>query len=199
MSLIDRLLKELFPAKEKDSAAEKEVLVKEMIERSHVFERDYQVWKEEGMHKGLIAHLGEKVLEKAADPNAEVNYFAYRDSQSNGFYFHGEQPWSVEDYQFFIQHLIELLKAEEYHVNNSLREVTEENNQLKTVERFYLKPKLKFRREAPYQQLYGNVVIEHRIIEEQTNWVKLMANVYHDRNFQEAKDFEELMKKILLS
>ncbi|MEQ8910651.1 MAG: hypothetical protein RIC95_15750 [Vicingaceae bacterium] len=199
MSLIDRLLQELFPEKDKGKSPIKEVLVREMIKRSQVFAQDYKVWKEQDMHLGLLAHVNENRHLRLANPDAQVNYFRYTHHLSNGFYFHGEDPWNSNDYQFFVQHLIDLLKGEEYRLNNATKEVVEENGQLKTVEHFYLKPGLKFRRERPYQQLFGNIEIEHRMVEEETNLVKLMAHVYQDRNFQEPLEFDDLMQKIFTS
>lgn len=199
MSIIDRLLGELFPNKEKNEAPIKEVLVREMIQRNQIFKRDYQKWKSRDMQEGIIEHVGENRMLRIANPEANVNYYRYTHHLSNGFYFHGEEPWTSNDYQFFIQHIIELLEAEEYHLKNATKEVVEENGQLKTVEHFYLKPKLKFRHERPYQQLFGNIEIEHRMLEDRTNLVKLMAHVYHDRNFLEPLSFEDLMQKIWLS
>jgi hypothetical protein len=200
MSLIDRLLKDLFPdrAIANETSPIKEVLVKEMIKRNKVFLDGYQAWKGDEMHLGILAHLKEASMLKFSNPEAEVNFFHYRDAQSNGFYFHGEDPWTADDYSYLIQHFIDLLKREEYYLNNAKREVVEEERKLKTVEHFYLKPKLKFRKEMPYEQLYGNVEIEHRLVEGKTNLVKVMVNVYNDRNFKEPADFETLLPKFWL-
>jgi len=200
MSLIDRLLKDLFPERETTTKTSpiKEVLVKEMIKRNQVFLDGYEAWKAAEMQMGVLAHLKEASEIKYSNPDAEVNFFHYRDVQSNGFYFHGEAPWTAEDYSYLIHHFIDVLKKEEYYLNNAKREVVEEEKQLKTVEHFYLKPKLKYRREVPYEQLYGNVEIEHRLVEDKTNLVKVMVNVYNDRNFKKAADFEELLPKFWL-
>lgn len=199
MSIINRLLQELFPEKESKASPIKEVLLREMIKRNQIFFREYKHWKSKELHLGLLEHLSRNRHLRMLYPTEKVNFYRYTHHLSNGFYFHGEEPWNSNDYQFFVQHLIDVLEAEEYSLKNATKEVVEENNQLKTVEHFYLKPKLKFRKERPYQQLYGNIEIEHRLVDENTNLVKFMAHVYHDRNFHEPLEFQALMEKIWLS
>lgn len=197
MTYLKKLLQQLIP-KQDSQPNEEEVLIREPIKHNQVFKADYQEWKANNMHKGLLAHLRENALIKSANPQAEVNYFAYRDAQSNGFYFHSESPWNQVDYKFFVMHLIDLLQSEGYVLKHSRREV-KETEKLKTTEQFYLKPSLKYRKDKPYQQLFGNIIIEHRLVEEQTNLVKLMAQVYQGRVYQDPKEFEHLMEIIFQS
>lgn len=198
MTYLKKLIQQLIPTQEVKSKTEEEVLLREPIKHSSVFLEDYQKWKAAEMHKGLLAHLFENAIVKEMNPEADVNYFAYRDEQSNGFYFHSESPWNQSDYAFFVEHLIELLKNQGYVLKHSRREVVE-GEQLKTTEQFYLKPALKHRLEKPYQQLFGNIIIEHRLIDNQTNLVKLMAQLYQGRAYQKPDSFEKLMDLIFQS
>lgn len=198
MSILNRLIKNLFPENTPSSNGEKEVLLRETINPNQLFLKEYEKWIDGGMHHGLLTHLQESRLVDESDSSAEVNYFRHADPYSNGFYFHGEAPWTTKDYSFFVHYSIQRLKMIGYYLNNSRREVVEEDNQLKTVERFYLKPGLKYRRELPYEQLFGNILIEHRLFEEKTNLVKIMANVYSDRNFKKPYDFEDLLNRLLV-
>jgi hypothetical protein len=198
MTYLKKLIQQLIPTQEAKSKTEEEVLVREPIEHSRVFLEDYKKWKAAKMHKGLLAHLFENATVKAMNPDADVNYFAYRDDQSNGFYFHSESPWNQTDYAFFVEHLVELLKDEGYVLKHSRREVVE-GEKLKTTEQFYLKPAMKYRMEKAYQQLFGNIIIEHRLIDNQTNLVKLMAQIYQGRVYQKPDSFEHLMDLIFQS
>jgi len=198
MTYLKSLIKQIFPKQADEGNEGEEILVREQVVRSKVFLDDYAKWKEQQMHKGLLAHLFENATVKSMNPEADVNYFAYRDEQSNGFYFHSESPWTQLDYAFFVEHLIQLLKKHGYVLKHSRREVIE-GDQLKTNEQFYLKPSIKYRKEKPYQQLYGNIIIEHRLIDNQTNLVKLMAQVYQGRAYQAPDSFEELMDIIFQS
>lgn len=199
MSIINRLLKELFPEKKAGKKSDKkELLRRESIQRNQIFLADYQSWLQADMHKGLLKHLHDlrKEVKSGASEN-EMRFFLHSEPASKGFYFNGETPWTSRDYDFFIHYLLEIIKDLGYALKNTKREVVEENGRLKTFERFYLKPSLKFRKEAPYQQLYGNVLVEHLQEENQTVLVKLMTYTYDDRNFQAPFDFEIFMDQLL--
>lgn len=198
MSIINRLLKELFPEKPESTKGLKEVLVREMIQRNQRFLDGYKQWIKEEMHLGLLNHLQESRLLSDNLMDSQVNFFTHSEAASSGVYFHGERPWNSSDYAFLIHYFIEQLASLDYYSNNTKREVVEEEGHLKTVERFYLKPGLKYRREVPYNQLFGNVLIEHRQLEDETVLVKLMANTYNDRNFKKPYDFEDLLDKLLV-
>ena len=200
MSIVNRLLKELFPEKEDNAKISREVLVSEEIKRDQFFNKDYHAWVESGSHLGLLNQLNELRLRREEDPNAEdVHFFIHTEQASNGFYFHGEEPWITKDYTFVVHYFIELIKNEEYYLNHTKREVIEEGEALKTIERFYLKPSLKFRRNKPYGQLYGNILIEHRQIEEGTTLIKLIAYTYNDRSYTEPYDFNGLINILFKS
>lgn len=200
MSFFKQLMNQILPKEtEIKPSPVAETLLKEPIKHSDKFYANFAQWKDEKRQIGILFQLQKAAERIAADPSAKVNYFTYRDVQSKGFYFHGENLWTVEDYTFFVQHIIELLKSEGYRQTHSRREHIEEGEDLKTIERFQLKPKVKYRKNLPYNQLYGNILLEHRIINEKTNYIKLMTQLYQSRGFQEPLDFEIFMHKLFVS
>lgn len=198
MTFINRLLKGLFPEKADSTQGLKALLISEMIQRNQIFLNDYHQWIKGEMHVGLLNHLQESRLLADNRVDSQVNFFTHTEAASNGIYFHGERPWNSRDYEFLVHYFIEKLIDLDYYSNNTKREVIEENEQLKIVERFYLKPALKFRKEWPYNQLFGNVLIEHRQLEDETVLVKLMATTYNDRNFKKSFDFEDLLTHLFV-
>ena len=197
MSFFDNLFQNLF-AKQEDKNSTGEVLVREMIKRNKVFLQEYEAWKEAELYKGMLEHLLENYRLRDADPTANVNFYLLKTNTASGFYCRAESPWNTKDYSFLIQLFIERLKRLEYHVNNSKREAKEEKGELKTEELFYLKPGLKFRRKLPYNQLFGNIVFEHKINGEETELLKMVVSTYSDRNFKEPYLFEDLMTELFL-
>lgn len=193
MNFFNQLFKNIGTNNTSSNTAVKEVLLREMVKRSEVFLENYKRWINNEMQVGLINHIWENHLTRIENPNSSVNYFIHRQSRSNGFYFRAENPWISDDYSFLSHFFIERLKNLDYTLSNSTREAIEEAGELKIVEEFYLKPKLKYKRELPYNQLFGNIFIEHRIIGEQTELLKLMVNTYDDANFKPSYHFDDLM------
>jgi hypothetical protein len=45
----------------------------------------------------------------------------------------------------------------------------------------------------PLEQKFGNIHVEFLTINDKPDYIKLMANVYSDRNYREAESFENLL------
>jgi hypothetical protein len=198
MAFFDSLFSELFP-KKKESSPLAQYLLKETIKRTKFFMLEYEQWVLAKMHHGLQNHLNEMRMIRISNPAADVNYFVHESKLSNGFYFYLEEPWSGKDYSFFVQYIIEKLKEEGYYINNSLREAKEQGDELLTIEEFYLKPSLRFRRELPYEQLFGNVHLELKSKNDEVQMIKVVVNSYSDRNFKEAVSYDKFLDLFLLS
>jgi len=200
MSFVNRLWGELFPENNpSQKKKQKEVLLRETIERNEVFLRDYRGWIVQQIHFGLLAHLDELRIKRdqtEKDNISEINFYRHSESASEGIYFHGEAPWNNMDYTYLIHYFVDQLKLLGYSLSNTQREVLEEHETLKMRERFYLKPALKYRGETPQNQLFGNVHIEHHIRDEQTVLVKFMVFTYSDRSFQPPLNFQTLLNRL---
>ena len=61
-----------------------------------------------------------------------------------------------------------------------------------TTQRYYLKPRLKFKVEK--EQLYGNITLELIKSEALPKYIMLKCSWYSDRNFNDAQPFGELVK-----
>ena len=183
---------------EPKAAEEAEVFIREAIKTTKAFENDFSIWLEKGMHKGLLDYLNECISERKTNPRAEVNLYFHESKNSNGFYFRAESPWSTEDYYFLVHLIKQKLIAQNYVQNHATREVIEQKGELKTNEEFFFKPSLKFKRETPYEQLFGNVFIEHRINGDKTELIKIMVNTYTDQLYKKPYDFEDFLTEICL-
>ncbi len=198
MAFFNSLFSELFSKKE-ESSPFVQYLLKETIKRTKFFMLEYEQWVLAKMHHGLQNHLNEMRMIRISNPVADVNFYIHKSNLSNGFYFYIEEPWSGKDYSFFVQYIIEKLKEKGYYINNSLREAKEQEGELHTIEEFYLKPSLRYRRELPYEQLYGNVHLELKSKNDEVQMVKVLVNAYSDRNFKEALSYEKFLDLFLLS
>lgn len=198
MGFLQDMLGNLLPDKKEESSATSELLIREAIVPTKTFEKDFALWMEKGMHKGLLDYLKECIAARKADPSAVVNVYFYESKNANGFYFRAESPWNTNDYRFLVQLFIKKLKALQYVQNHATRQVVEEGGVLKTEEEYFLKPTLKLRRQIPYEQLFGNVFIEHRMKGDETELLKVMVNTYTDQYFNKPYDFEDFLTELCL-
>lgn len=198
MTLFNRLFKDLF-GKDVHQLDEKEgIHIYEEIKRSQVFLDNFHNWQCKGIHNGILDYIFKNWQSKVKNTSSDVNMQLFNSNLSNGFYFRAESPWDTFDYDCLIQYIIEKCKLKGYVLKNAKREVIEEGGLLKTIEEFYLKPSLKYRRELPFEQFWGNILIEHRIVNECTRLVKVMINSYNDRSYKKAYDFEDFMNYIFI-
>lgn len=198
MSFFNKLFQDLLGSKEVVSFEEKGVLIQEQIEHNRTFIENYDRWVRAEMQIGILSHLKQNWESRSQNNSSEVNFYLHQSNLSNGFYTRGEDPWDTTDYSFLIHFIKEKLLTKGYVVKNKNREVIEEGGLLKTIEFFYLKPSLKYRREMPFDQFFGNIEIQHRIVDGDTKIFKLLANVYSDRSYKKPYDFDDLMNFIFV-
>ena len=72
------------------------------------------------------------------------------------------------------------------------------NNFVETIQRHYLKPSLKLKsQDQKANQGFGNINIELLLRNDKVVNLKFSATSYRDHQFEEADDFNELMKLIV--
>jgi hypothetical protein len=77
------------------------------------------------------------------------------------------------------------------------RKLEEVNEKVKETEKFYFKPPLQLPKEGELiSQLYGNISLEKIRINQQPSYFKLLASVYSDRLYYDAKPFDDLMDRL---
>lgn len=195
MSYLGKLLEGIF-GEQKQEMKDGGCLLTESINPKDLFCENYHKWLKHGIHTSMFDHYLEEYKKHLQKDKA--NFFTYRSKNSNGFYFRKEPYWDKTDYGFLTQLIIEKMKAQDYVLKNSHREIVEEGGLLKCIEQFYLKPSLKYRREKPFEQFFGNIEIQHRMVNEETALLKVMANSYQDSAYKRAYDFEDLIHYIFV-
>tara|TARA_B110000046_G_scaffold173759_1_gene196678 strand:- start:28536 stop:29135 length:600 start_codon:yes stop_codon:yes gene_type:complete len=198
MGVLENLFKGNSLQSDYNENGEAEVIIRESILPTKTFENDFSIWFANGMHKGLLDYLNECMAKRKANESSAVNLYFHESKNSNGFYFRAESPWSTEDYRYLVHLIKQKLQALHYVQSHATREVVEERGVLKTNEEYFFKPSLKFRREIPYEQLFGNVFIEHRIEGDDTELIKIMVNTYTDQHYKKPYDFQYFLTEICL-
>lgn len=198
MSDLWNYVKSLFKSAEASTPAAP--TVHEMIERTSEERADRQAWQETLVRRRLTGWLADQYaifLVAPDDVDTELDFL--NTPSSKGFVIHLHRTrYSRRDLLHFLDYLKDQVRGLGYRVQISDRRVYPVKNGVETVERHYLKPRLKF--DTPNQvqnQRYGNITISAVLRDDVPYQLKFQATSYQDRLFNEADDFRDLMQAVL--
>ena len=116
---------------------------------------------------------------------------------ANGFAVVYEEPFDQKSFSRLFLAFSQRILALGYEQISLDRKFEEINDQVRVTEKFYFKPPLQLPVEGELiSQLYGNVALEKVSVDNKPSFIKLLATVYSDRLYQEAKPFDQLMDRI---
>ncbi|XOV91443.1 MAG: hypothetical protein ACFHWX_14640 [Bacteroidota bacterium] len=186
MSYFDQVYQQLFDKKSEKS----EVLIYEVIERNKRYKADYLHWVKSDDFKKLSLDIFSSLeLKKdAIDKTPMVHLLNSRNA--NGFAISYHKEIRKTDFQYFFDWLSDRTQTLDYQLKNSDVTVTKKNEIVETREKHYLKPRVK--NEEVLDQQYGNILIEHILINDVPSYIKYTANSYSDRKYQEVQNFDKL-------
>jgi hypothetical protein len=116
---------------------------------------------------------------------------------ANGFALTYEEPFDLKSFSRIFLAFSQRILALGYEQVSLDRKFEEINEQVKVTEKFYFKPPLQLPVAGELiTQLYGNVTLEKVSVDNKPNFIKLLATVYSDRLYQDAKPFDQLMDRI---
>ncbi len=199
MGFLDKLIQSVFSDKSVNITYEPSTkLVKKTLKRSEKFKETYHKWVENLSFNFIIRLIFEEWETRSEILAPEASLFYYNTDQSNGFLYYFEKGANTDDIHFLVQLFADRVKKLGYMVNHQEEEVTEAENFLKTKQVVYLKPKLKYRMETPYQQLFGNIHIECVWHDGEPYYIKVMANYYSDRAYDLPSSFDDLVAHLFV-
>ena len=77
------------------------------------------------------------------------------------------------------------------------RKIDEVNEQVRTTEKLYYKPLVSVDTSSDkIDQRYGNVSIEKIYLDNKPNYLKVLVTLYSDRQYHDAKPFDQFMDKL---
>ncbi|GAA0880563.1 hypothetical protein GCM10009119_35330 [Algoriphagus jejuensis] len=116
---------------------------------------------------------------------------------ANGFAVSYEEPFDLKSFSRLFLAFSQRILALGYEQVSLDRKFEEIDDQVKMTEKFYFKPPMQLPTEGTLiSQLYGNVALEKVSVDNKPSFIKLLATVYSDRLYQEAKPFDQLMDGI---
>jgi len=185
-----RILNKLFSKK-----SNKEPLVSGKLERSDRYEENYSGWVESQVGN-ILSELQQAYNKSNARGLYNPAFHVYNSDQSNGFFFNYHMEFESEEFSYLLDYFKETVVDLGYTVYTSDTKYKDLESGVQKIDRHYLKPTQEGS-EMPMNQKYGNVLIELFILNDEVQYLKLMANIYSDRNFTEPKPFSEFLEKLL--
>ena len=186
MSYFDQVYKQLFG---KPSEGPK-ILVNEVIDRSEKYLKEYDERTQSADFRSLAKDVYSSYLlkQQAIDKLPSVHLLI--SPHANGFAISYHEEIEVPDFQFLFDWLMKRTISLDYKLANSDLMVVEKNTVIESKEKHYLKPRVG--NGKIIDQQYGNILIEHIAVNDVPNYIKYTANIYSDRKYSEAQEFDKL-------
>lgn len=197
MSDFWKKIKNVFSAAEESSSINP--TVHEVIERSEEQLADYEHWKNSLAARRLIDWLKNEYFTYLTSPkNIDRSIDFLNSTSKKGFVIHfSRMQYRLEEITFLFDYLKEKVKELPYRTYVSDTRIYPKNDFVETIHRHYLKPSLKLKVAGQKAgQAFGNITIEMLLKNDQIVDLKFSATTYRDHQFEEAGDFNDLMKEI---
>ncbi len=191
MSFFDTIYKKLFNKHEPNT-----VLSHKALKRSEKQKTSFSNWLGDNRSEMLIEKIHRAYHLKRTDINSDIPVLLFRSAYANGFAVKNSPEINNNDFHLLLDYFRHKLLALGYRQAGSDSKVTAKSDFVLTVDKFYMKPPLQV--EPPIDQMYGNVAIELHLVDDQPNYLKLMASIYSDRMYKPHQDFDELVELLLV-
>jgi len=163
-------------------------------------ERDaLEAWQGSLPCRRLFSLLAEQYaiyLSNAAEIDPALTFL--NSGSSNGFALHFDR---LEYTRHDAAHLLDFLKEKtqllDYRLQHADTRTWTEKDWVKTVERYYLKPRQHWAEGQKINQRYGNITIELSLRNDLPLLLTFRATSYSDRLYAAPYDFHELMQALL--
>ena len=189
----DDLLKKIFPPRTSNQA----LSVKENFSVKEKDLQDLETWDRSEDSKALYDLVYRNYHYKRAQINESPEVHVFSSVYANGFALSYDPPLDLNSFSLLFLGLSRRIIALGYEQVSLDRKLEEVNDQVKETEKFYFKPPLQLPQEGELiSQLYGNISLEKIRINQQPSYFKLLASVYSDRLYYDAKPFDELMDRL---
>ena len=195
-------IKSLFRGAEQSTA--QQPLIHEVIERSEAEQKEYHRWKNSRACHRLLDWINHQYVSYLVDPEHSEDAIIFLETPSaKGFiiYFR-HMKYSHQEIIHFFDLLKERVLTLQYRSYLSDTRTYANKQWVENLQRHYLKPRIdrnEMSRQQPLPQQYGNINIELLARNDEVWSVKFSATSYHDRMYQKADEFKELMTDLLMA
>jgi len=174
-----------------------EGFVREALQRSAQETATYREWCARNLEpfRLLLQHR----LNASGTEQRHDDFFVLQTPSTRGFIL--RQPalhFGQRNCPWIFDWLGEAVQRQGYTRQHSdVRSWIRENDVVEQMERRYFKPRFAYDEGRQISdQRYGNILVEHRLLDGQTAEIRLVNNIYHDRAWTEARSFAELRQAL---
>lgn len=174
-----------------------EPIATEQIARGEDDRKQYFKWLHEGRGNQMSAIVHDSYRQKQQQTVGEFQVHLLKMPYANGFALTHHPSVTAKDFQFFFDWLKDRVEGmPSYRLINAERRIFDRANYVESKEKYYLKPIIDGSSEPPFNQQYGNILIEQVLIDKQPSYLKFVANIYSDRLYTQALAFDDLIKDV---
>lgn len=178
-------------------SGESPMRVKENFTIKETERSDLAAWLELEESEQLLSMVYKNYHFKRSGIDAHPQVYIFESPYANGFALTYEEPFDLKSFSRIFLAFSQRILALGYEQVSLDRKFEEINDQVKVTEKFYFKPPL----QLPFtgeliDQLYGNMTLEKVSVDNKPNFIKIMATVYSDRLYQDARPFDQLMDRL---
>lgn len=196
MSYFDKLLGKLFPNKDSGKAPD----IHEVLKRNPYAQQQYGDWKDSQLRQSLIEEIAKAYYYKKTDISSELDIHLFNTVYANGFAISYHPKVGGKSFQHLADYFRDKVLEMGYRLVNADRRILDRANYVETIEKYYLKPPLSAEDVAQSsvqnKQMFGNISIEHVLINNQPSYLKVLASIYSDRQFQEADSYDDFVSAL---
>lgn len=196
MSYFDKLYGKLFPNKDSDKAPD----VHEVLKRSPQIQRQYGTWKGSPERSTLIEEVAKAYYYKKTNISSEIDVHLFNTVYANGFAISYHHKIGNKPFQHLADYFRDKVLEMGYRLVNADRRILDRESYVETIEKYYLKPPINAedltQKSVQNNQLFGNIAIEHVLIDKQPSYLKVLASIYSDRQFQEAHSYDDFVSAL---
>lgn len=189
MSFFDNVVGKIFGKQTSKSA-----FIHEVLKRSDADVEAYENWKRTEGFPNLISDVERAYYLKKQGIISSVEVHLLESKYSNGFAISFNQEFTTDSFKHTFDYLKEKSLEQGYKLAQGDRRILDRENYEETIEKWYLKPNSEDLGMGIANQRFGNILIEMTDIDRKPSYIKLMANIYQDRQYKEAEPFSELIK-----
>ncbi len=194
MTFFDKISRKLFPQDKAVSRPD----VHEVLKRPERDRLAYQDWQHQPECEALVREVAQAYYYKKTNISSELEVHLLNTAYANGFAVSYVPRLPAKEFQHLFEYFKDQVTRMGYRVVNADRRIKDKVTYVETIEKYYLKPPL-HRGEikaGSIDQLYGNVAVEHVLINDRPSYIKVQASIYSDRLYQDARHFDDFADRL---
>lgn len=152
------------------------------------------VWMNSSKGREIVAQISRSYHFKTIQIEESPQIHILDSKYARGFAITYDDPLDEQTFFLLFLTFAQRVLALGYRKVSLDRKMEEINEQVKVTDKFYFKPPLNELAENELNsQLYGNISIEKISVDNQPNYLKILATFYSDRLYHDPKPFDQFL------